>query len=193
MKYLKINLVILTILISHASLPAQTNKLSINQIGSHIGNGIYHNYHPDSIEVSKLCRRACVFIKFKVDQKGHIVDLDFSKDSISFIKEALTKAVYSLQKDSELMEAVKKANKTIILPVLYYYQAGCNFPTSQPTEASKEETNGDKRKESYLSIYADSEFFGATIWDMLNFNKGKLEVIDCLLLGPSRVGAGSLE
>lgn len=180
-------------LTSNISLSAQTNKLSINQINWHIGDGIYHNYHPDSLAVSKLCRRACVFIKFKVDQKGHISDLGFSKDSISFIKEALTKAVYSLQKDSELMETLKKSDKTIIQPVLYYYQVGCKLQALPLSEASKENTNGDKHKESYISTFADSEFFGASIWDMLNFDNGKLQAIDCILLNPIRVGAGSME
>ncbi|MDB5086839.1 MAG: hypothetical protein JWR09_833 [Mucilaginibacter sp.] len=183
--------IILTVLIlvSPLILSAQTKDLNYTKVSDFI----LHNYHPDSATLSKLCRRACIFIKFKVDEKGLITNLSFSKDSISFIKEALTKAINALQKDPELMETLKRSGKTIIQPFMYYYQEGCDFPKMLSETPKEKEDEKSKNKKSYYGVRDDMEFFGATLWDMLNFDDGKLEVLDGIILSPIRVSSGSME
>ncbi|MDP9078437.1 MAG: hypothetical protein M3O71_13470 [Bacteroidota bacterium] len=190
---MKINLSIFILLTSPIFLSAQPKILSDTQISARIQQGLSNNYHPDSVALSRLCRRACIFIKFKVDRNKQIVNLSYSKDSISFIKEALTKAVNLLRYDPELIETLRKSGKTVVQPFMYYYQAGCNFPNVLSQTQQKKEDGKSDNKKSYFEIRDDMEFFGATLWDMLNFDDGKLDALDCLILSPIRVSSGGVE
>jgi len=118
-------ILILLLLVSPLILLAQTKDLNIDQIGKHLMNDLYNNYHPDSVALSKFCKIGCVFVKFKVNEQGEIANLSFSGDvdSTQFIIGALTKAVRSLKQDAELINFLKKSGRTIIQPFMYNYQA----------------------------------------------------------------------
>lgn len=91
----------------------------------------------------------------------------------------------------ELIETLKRLRRTIILPFMYYYQEGCNFP--KLLSETRKETASKKSNKSYYEVRDEMEFFGATLWDMLNFDDGKLEALDGILLSPIRAGSGGVE
>src|ERR1700743_2050214 len=119
-------ILILVMLISTKSLLAQQQDSTYIKVSEHI----FHNYHPDSVALSKFCRIGCLFIRFKVNKEGEIANLSFSGDvdSTQLITDALTKGVNSLKQDEILIDSLKRSGKTIIQPFLYSYQDGCNFP-----------------------------------------------------------------
>jgi len=67
----------LLMLISPITLSAQSINLNNNEIAEHISNLLINSHHPDSIMLSKTCRRGCLFIKFKINDHGKISDLAF--------------------------------------------------------------------------------------------------------------------
>lgn len=192
------------ILISSSKSFSQKNQLNLKEVGWHIHDGIYNNYHPDSIALSKLCRHACIFIKFKVNTKGQISNLSFSKDSALFIKDALTKAVYSLQKDQKLIDVLKKSGRTIIQPIAYAYETGCNLPKGSVfnSDALITEKERDQQAIKYFRIHDTIDHFGENLMNMLNFGNGALynttednvNVLDnCILLRPIQVSNIAME
>jgi len=199
---LKYILICSVILINTSKSFSQKKELNLNEISLHVKNGIYNNYHPDSIALSKLCRWACVFIKFEVNAKGRIVNLSLSKDTTLFIKKALSKAVYSLENDLKLIEVLKKTNKTILVPFLYAYEEGCNFPKSVNSNFSMSEKERDQLALNYFRNRSEVDHFGETLSNMLNFGNGNLyksnshnlNIIDnCILLSPIQVSNVKME
>ena len=175
-------LIIIIILISPIILSAQTKDLNIDQMGKHLMNDLYNNYHPDSVALSKFCKIGCVFVKFKVNEQGEIANLSFSGDvdSTQFIIGALTKSVQSLKQDAELINFLKKSGRTIIQPFMYNYQAGCNFP-----EAGVK--SNTEYFQSYLYIMLDLDHSSFSLFNMLKFKDGNMPFFDGILLPPFEV------
>ena len=177
---IKIILCILSGYMSISNLCAQS--LTDKQIREHITNCLDKNYHPDSTGLKGLCRQACVFIKFRINKSGTISGLSFSNDSIGFITSALHLAIDSLQKDQPLMQTLKESGKTVILPFVYDYRIGCKLPVANFATIQGEDTRQYVAK--LLKTIMSREHLQDTLLEMLNFNDGKLQVIDCLLLKP---------
>jgi hypothetical protein len=172
---------------------AQKKVLNITQIMQHIQTGIDQNYHPDSIVLSKLCSSSCIFIKFNVNYKGRIENIVFSNDTVSFIKEALKRAVRSLQTDKVLINSLKVLNKPIIQPFIYDYQAGCGVNNdSELSTVTNNKVNNEPDKKSDYQIMFEMDHTRQSLLNMLNFNGDTLSGIDCLLLTPMLVSSGSI-
>ena len=181
-------LFILISLISPLWSSGQTKYLSYDQINTHISNCLNKNFHRDSLETSKLCRRGFIFIKFNVSKHGIIEHLSFSKDSsATFITEPFTKAVNALSKDKALINTLKKLKTTIVLPVLYDYEAGCIIPDIDRTKATEVEKY--KYVLSNLKLRAETEYCQKDFINMLNFQDGKISALSCILLSPCWVVA----
>nr|WP_294943977.1 hypothetical protein [uncultured Mucilaginibacter sp.] len=176
--------------ISEAS--AQKHVLSKKQVMQHVQTGIEKNFHPDSLLLSKFCRSSCIFIKFNVDANGYIKNITFSKDSTSFIQNALEVAVKSLQKDIGLMSALKHSRKTIIQPFIYEYQAGCNLGRSKDSFGSASQSENKPDRKSEAEVLFEANHINRALLDMLNFNGKPLTEIDCLLLTPMLVSSGAM-
>jgi hypothetical protein len=69
----------LIMLLSFISLKAQPQEVNYSKVSDHI----FRNYHPDSVALAKFCRIGCIFIKFKIDPQGEVVNLSFSGDADS--------------------------------------------------------------------------------------------------------------
>jgi hypothetical protein len=170
---MKYTFFILIMLISTTTLLAQTKEPDYTKVS----DDILLNYHPDSVALAKLCRIGCVFIKFKVNQQGNIVDLSFSgdADSTQLITAALTKSVNSLKQDIALIDFLKKSNRLIIQPFIYNYQAGCNFPKPGTKDAANYYL-------TYIGIISDMNYVGKSLYDILKFKDGNMRFFDGVLL-----------
>ncbi|NHA06477.1 hypothetical protein G7092_21895 [Mucilaginibacter sp. HC2] len=183
--------IISILLISSLGLSAQTRELNNVEISEHVNKCLFNNYHPDSIILSKTCRRGCIFIKFRINKEGKISELAFSKDSTAFIISALRQSISSLQKDVALINTLKKSGRTIIQPFIYFYQAGCNFP-----RFTNESPTLQERLDFYYThvmISGKMDHIDDAILDMLNFNGNELQALDGILLSPIQVSSGSME
>jgi hypothetical protein len=176
-------------LLSFISLKAQPQEVNYSKVSDHI----FHNYHPDSVALSKFCRIGCLFIKFKIDPQGEVVNLSFSgdADSTTFIIDGLTKAVNSLKQDSELINKLKKSGRTIIQPFIYNYQAGCNFP--KPASPGNGPVDNTNFYLSYMTFVGEMNHVSKSLFDILNFKDGDKLYLDNILLSPIGVGSGSME
>jgi len=187
----KANAFILTVLIllSPLILSAQVKAPDYPKIGDYI----FHNYHPDSVALSKFCRIGCIFIKFKVDPQGEVANLSFSgdADSTTVIIDGLTKAVNSLKQDPELINNLKKSGRTIIQPFIYNYQAGCNFP--KPASSGNGPVDNTNFYLSYMTFVGEMNHISKSLFDILNFKDGDKPYLDNILLSPIGVGSGSME
>lgn len=181
---------IIIILIGSIPAIAQNKGLTNAQIGVKISDCISKNYKPDSNVLKGTCRRACIFIKFSIDENEDLV-ASFSKDSSTFIKEGLTKAIAFLNQDHQLLLTLKRSRKTVIQPFMYDYQYGCNLNKNAPLPNTREE--GFKDLAKYYETRDKAEYYGETIYNMLNFDGKKSTSIECILLEPIRVSAGYLE
>lgn len=171
---------------------AQKADLTSHEIMVHIRTGIVKNFQPDSLSLSKLCRSSSIFIKFSVDKNGLVKNLALSRDSLSFIQDALIKAVKSLEKDLNLMTALKKSGKTIVQPFIYNYLEACELNKYDGTEPFNKQDN-NKNKSAAISdseALFDSDHVKRSLFDMLNFDDKLLTEIDCLLLNPIIVNRG---
>ena len=170
------------LLISANKLNAQV--ISNESISQRVAVCLQKNYKPDTANLVKLCRQACVFMKMKVNKKG-LIDVAFSGDSTTVVTQALYKAVVELQKDTQLIAFLKKTKKTIIQPFVYDYRVGCKIPTidTKTMQAAEEKLY---RTEEFLKIVMKREQTQATLSGMLNFDGSDFQVIDCLLLKPYR-------
>ena len=137
--------------------------------------------------VAKCCRKACVFIKFNVDQHGNIVNLSFGRDTVMFINEALKNAISSFKEDVELINTLKRSGKTVIQPFMYDYELGCTFPPRNKTWTTAEEKY--KYFFNFLKDRLSMQHYEWNIFPMLDFDDKKSVAIDCILLKPYSVSA----
>ncbi len=85
------------------------------------------------------------------------------------------------------MNTLKKSGRTIIQPFIYTYQAGCNFPKIDSSATADDRTNFWI---SYTHVTEEMNHTLPSLFNMLNFNDGELNVVDCLLLRPVRAASG---
>lgn len=174
----------LIILLNFISLKAQPPEVNYSRVSDHIS----HNYHPDSAMVWKFCRFGSIFVKFNVTPSGDIANLSFGgdADSTKFITDALTIAVNSLKQDTETINLLKRSGRTIIQPVIYIYQAGCNFPKAG--NIGKDTVNISTYYLNYINVTTEMDHLYKSFTDMLKFKNGDEKFVDGILLKPISVG-----
>lgn len=181
-----ITLILFVVLIYPQRLLAQSPTLNITQLQTHIANGLNKNYHPDSVTINSFCGNGCIFIKFGVSKQGRIAGLSFSGDSTLFIRQALTSAVYILQKDKALIKTLQRSGRTIIQPFIYRYERNCGPHKIDYPNTPEGELQFNK---AFITAYIKKNHADQTLLDMLNFTDGKLKALDCILLTPMGVMA----
>lgn len=187
---MKIKFIFIILLFNVYKLSAQ-DKISgeIKFIDHHIENCLTTKYHPNSDSLKQYCQIGCVFVKFNISPKRTVTNVSFSDGSPIFITQALTKAIDSLHLDRPLMEALFKLNKTVMVPFLYYYQDGCNYPAAEWTSDQSKVLSTTR---AYLKIYMNLDHTSANVYDMLKFKNQNLNALDCLLIAPIRVSSGKI-
>lgn len=186
---MKIKFILIVLLLSSYKLCAQDKTSDrIKFINHHIQDCLVTKYHPNGDSLKSFCRIGCIFVKFDVNQKALITNISYSKGSPYFITKALTNSLDSLELDRPLMQILKRLHRTVLVPFLYYYQAGCNFP---PSKWTTDTATIMKNYETNLRIYASFNDTYSSIVNMLNYKNSSLNGVNCLLIAPVRVAAGS--
>ncbi|QJD95858.1 hypothetical protein HH214_08210 [Mucilaginibacter robiniae] len=179
----QICILLLLSILSFKAIAQVHNDLNTEQIDERVASCLAKFYQPDNKALKSLCRRGCIFIKFNISTQGKVVNLVFSKDSVTIIQDALVHAIHALEQDNILMNTLRKYKKTYIKPFIYDYQLGCKFDFGGVKAAT------GNTLLNYYKIRDDMEHYGETIFHMLNFDGKASQAAECLLLTPSRVGA----
>lgn len=173
---------ILTVVLIICSISVSAQEKASSYIK--VSDYIFHNYHPDSVALSKFCRIGCVFVRFKVSPQGEISNISFSgdADSTQLITDALTIAVNSLKQDTALMNFLKKSDRAIIQPFIYSYQDGCNFP--KMAKSGNATDNTANFYISYMMFTSEMDHVTKSLYNIFKFKDGHIAFFDGVLLGP---------
>ncbi|TFF33560.1 hypothetical protein [Mucilaginibacter psychrotolerans] len=169
------------ILISTFICKAQNTVLSADEIGPRIAKNLRNGYKPDSLALEKICGSGFFLAKFLVDKRGDITDISFSRDSASVITDALSVAIRSLKADTLLMSSLAISGKTIIQPVIYHLEKGCNYPK---IDQSADNETKLKNVTAFFKYHQSTQHFEVPLFGMLDFGEKEFSAIDCLILKP---------
>lgn len=76
----------------------------------------------DKQEARKLCNNGLAFAKFRVSPSGQIIDLAYSNEMPTFIKNTFQQAILASE---EFWEAAQEESDYLVLPYRFFFQAGC--------------------------------------------------------------------
>jgi hypothetical protein len=147
------------------------------------------NYHPDQNAVNNACINSCVFVRFKISSSGVIYNLGFTKNTPTFITEAITKAFESSQKQIKLTRSDKRVvnKKVFVLPIGYYYSSGCSI-TDLKTLGADTSYSSKKQKQLILNKISHQEEGNDAVFHILDFNDKSVDMLNCVILRPVEIG-----
>lgn len=125
---------------------------------------------------NQVCENSITFIKFNINEKGNIINIDFSKgtpDAIKIaVKEKLSASNVFLQINK--IDKEKMAVTTFIVPLVYMFKFNC--PEGEVRMPVNENT--------MIGNEVIFKKFTNAFNNALNFENGRVNFINCILISP---------
>jgi len=139
-----------------------------------------NHYKVNSDSAYNNCWQGCVFLRFSLSKDQKLIDIDYSKSTPPFIKDALLAAVIELNKQIFRIKELKVTiGKTFLLPFVIDSSEGCGIDNWDVQK------HDNKVKAMYEERQIHANRYVETIRNMLNFSKEKSEYLNCIVLSPA--------
>jgi hypothetical protein len=163
------------------------SKPDIVSINNAIEQHLVRTFKPNVDSLANTCKRGCLFVKMSVDTNRTFKSIEISGEAPGFVKMALISAIDSMSSNILLMTRLARLRKTILKPVMYDYQIGCNYP-NELTDNKEKMIDFYKQR---LSIAYDLDQYSASLRKLLIFDGKEVGYLDCIVLGAMRFSMSS--